>query len=391
MFSNYFQPISQKLIDFKNNLNNNQIGSQMICFENNEFPDITKVDIALMVIPENRGSSDKFAPSSYIEFRKSFYSLFQGEWSFRIADFGDLKLGESVKDSYFALSDIVSNLLSQSVFPVIIGGSHDLVFPIYQSYESFSKGVNLLCVDSRFDLIDAEISMTNSKNFVGTILKQENNHLNHFINLGYQSYFCQNDESHLLEKMFFESYRLGELRANIKESEPFVRSSDIVAIDLSSMKQSDSPGSSNPSPNGIEAHHACTISRYAGMSDRVSSFGIFEFNSLKDVNYQTTYLIGQIIWYFIEGFSLRINDYPSSKTINVNYQKYLIPIKDSNLEFVFYKSKKTNRWWFSSSLEYEEEASYKQKILPCSYEDYLATVSGDIPKRILRVLKSASI
>ena len=391
MFANYFESLPKTLTDFKNELNSNQIGSQLTCYAENKFPDITNIDIAIMVIPENRGSSDQLESCACLEFRRSFYSLFRGKWNFRIADFGNLILGESIKDTYFALTDIISNLLSQSVFPIIIGGSHDLVFPIYQSYESFSKGVNLLCVDSRFDLIDAEINRINSKNFVGSILKKENNHFNHFINLGYQSYFCQNDESHLLEKMFFESCRLGDLRANINEAEPYIRSADIVALDLSSIKQSDAPGSSNASPNGLEAHHACVISRYAGMSDRVSSFGIFELDYLKDINYQTVALISQVVWYFIEGFSLRINDYPSAKTVNSNYQKYLIPIKDSKLEFVFYKSKKTDRWWFSTCVDLDEETNYKKKILPCSYEDYLNTVSGELPKRILRILKSTSL
>ena len=61
-----------------------------------------------------------------------------------------------MKDTYFALNDIISSLLSQSVFPIVLGGTHDLAYPIYQSYQSFTKGVNLLCVDSRFDLMDVE-------------------------------------------------------------------------------------------------------------------------------------------------------------------------------------------------------------------------------------------
>ena len=278
--------------------------------------------------------------------------------------------------------------MSQSVFPLVLGGSQDLVYPMYQAYGSFTKGVNLLCVDSRFDLIDADGLNINSRNFIGYIIKQEPNHLTNFINLGFQSYLCQNDESHLLEKMLFESYRLGNLRENIKESEPYLRSADIVSFDLSAIKQADSPATSFPSPNGLEAHHACVISRYAGMSDRVSSFGLFEFDSLKDSNHQTANLMSQIIWYFLEGFTLRTSDYPNSKTININYQKYLIPVKHSNLQFIFYKSKNTGRWWVSSSMEFDQETNYKETVIPCSYEDYLNTISGDIPKRIYKVLKT---
>jgi len=388
MFSNYFESVSKEILDFKSKLNQNSLGFHISCYDGDAFPDIETTDIALIIVPENRGSRIKLPPNNYINFRKAFYNLFQGNWKFRIADFGDLKPGLELKDTYFALNDIIASLLSQSVFPVILGGTQDLVYPLYQSYESFTKGVNLLSVDSRFDLINEDALNINNRNYLGYIIKKEPNHLSGFTNLGYQSYLCQNDESHLLDKMLFETARLGDLRENIKSSEPYLRNADIVTIDLASIKQSDAPGTTSPSPNGIESHHACVMSRYAGMSDRVSSFGVFEFSEVYDIREQTVNLISQIIWYFLEGFSLRVNDSPSINNINVKYQKYIIPIKDSELQFIFYKSKDTGRWWFSSSMEFDDEANYKEKIIACSYEDYLQTLEGDIPKRIYRILKT---
>ena len=390
MFANYFDPICVSIASFKEQLNSNTIGHHIDCYTDNNFPDFSNADVALIIVPENRGSQIPFELATYTNFRKAFYSLFKGIWKLRIVDFGDLKSGADVKDTYFALNDIVSSLLSQSIFPIILGGTQDLVFPIYQSYESFTKGTNLLCVDSRFDLINEDMHNMSSRNFLGHMIKQEPNHLSHFINLAYQSYLCQNDESHLLEKMLFETCRLGNLRDNIREAEPYLRNSDIVAVDLSSIKQSDAPATTSPSPNGLEAHHACIISRYAGMSDRVSSMGIFEYQSILDQNNQTANLIGQIIWYFLEGLSLRIRDYPNANNINTNYQKYLIPVKDSDLQFVFYKSKNTGRWWVSNSIEFQEDSNFKEQVVPCSYEDYLKTTSGDLPKRICRILKRIS-
>ena len=65
-------------------------------------------------------------------------------------------------------------------------------------------------------------------------------------------------------------------------------------------------------------------------------------------------------------------------------------VKNSNtqLKALFYKSKDTGRWWFSSSMDFDNEANYKEKIIACSYEDYLQTLAGDIPKRIYRILKA---
>ncbi len=388
MFNNYFDPVSSDLISFKETLNPNAIGFHVDCYNGDSFPDIEHADIALIIVPENRGGKSEVVIDSYDGFRKSFYQLFRGNWKFRIMDFGNLKSGSNIKDTYFALNDIISSLLSQSVFPIVLGGTHDLAYPIYQSYQSFTKGVNLLCVDSRFDLIDVDMFKINSRNFLGYIIKEEPNHLSHFMNIGYQSYLCQNDESHLLEKMLFETFRLGDLRANIAEAEPYLRNSDIVTIDMSSIKQADAPGTTFPSPNGLEAHHACIISRYAGMSDRVSSFAVFEFDPHKDLCSQTVNLISQILWYFLEGFNLRVKDYPNAKNINNNYQKYIVPVKDSDVQFLFFKSKNTGRWWVSSSIELDKEVSYNNKIIPCSYQDYLSASDGNIPKRVYRILKS---
>jgi arginase family enzyme len=393
MFLNYFNPVDEEIFRFKQTLNQNNLGYDIDCYYT-QFPDFSKSDFALIFVPDNRGSVSCDLSHAHLQVRKAFYNLFKGNWNLKIVDFGNLNLGKDLGDTYFAINDIVSNLISQSVFPIIIGGGHDLTYPIYQSYQSFTKGVNILCVDSKFDLIN-DVESINSGNFLGSILKKDPNHLNNFVNLGYQKYLCQNDESHLVEKMLFETCRLGDLRGDVKEAEPYIRASDIVSFDLSVVKCSDAPNSTNPSPNGIDAHHACVISRYAGMSDRVSSFGIFELAeiaaSYSDIRFDSTVsLVAQILWHFLEGFSLRINDTPSVETLNNNYQKYLIPIPDTDLQYVFYKSKVTNRWWVSSSMDFDSESSIREHIVPCSYEDYLQANSGEISKRIHRLLKLKS-
>ena len=160
----------------------------------------------------------------------------------------------------------------------------------------------------------------------------------------------------------------------------------MISFDLSSVRQSDAPSVVNPSPNGLFSHEACILSRYSGMSDRVSSFGIFEINNESDLNNQTSNLISQILWYFLEGFSLRIGDYPSKKTILKNFTKYVVPLDDEDFQFIFYKSKLSGRWWISSSTS-QISKSKREIILPCSYKDYIDSVEGKIPSRMMRMLK----
>ena len=47
---------------------------------------------------------------------------------------------------------------------------------------------------------------------------------------------------HEMEKMLFETFRLGDFRKNIQESEAYLSNSDLITFDLSSIKESDAPG-----------------------------------------------------------------------------------------------------------------------------------------------------
>ena len=387
MFSNYFNPISSEILELKNNAIPGTIGESISVFSDGNFPDFQKAEVAIFGINENRGLLCEESVSMNMDtVRKSLYSLYMGNWKIRILDLGDFKIGKELTDTYFAVTDLISNLISDGVVPIVIGGGQDLCYPIYKSYDSFNKGVNICAIDSKFDMISPNTLRLNSNNYLGNIIKEDPNHLNSFTNIGFQSYFVQKDEVHEMEKMFFETFRLGDFRQNIEEAEPYLRNSDLIIFDASSIKQSDSPGVVAPSPNGLFSHEACILSRYTGMSDRVSSFGIFEINSEKDINNQTSHLISQIIWYFLEGFSLRIGDFPTKKTISKNFKKYVVPLDEEDFQFIFYKSKLSGRWWISSVTSTEVPLN-REVILPCSYKDYLDSVSGKIPARMMRMLK----
>lgn len=72
----------------------------------------------------------------------------------------------------------------------------------------------------------------------------------------------------------------------------------------------------------------CAISRYAGISDKVAVFGLFETQSGE----LFSQLEAQIIWYFIEGFNFRANEYPF--TSKEDYTKYIVPTEEVELQFL---------------------------------------------------------
>jgi len=386
MFSTYFLPPSEEVMKIKKESASGTIGSAISVFDGQEFPDLDQAKIAIFGVNESRGTLASGANIKMNSFRKSFYQLYLGDWDFKMIDLGDFKVGKKLEDTYFGLTDLVSNLISVGILPIIIGGGHDLCYSIYKAYESFNKGVNIASIDSRFDLISEDINKLNSRNFLGYIVKESPNHLNTYTNIGFQSYFVHKDESHEMKKMFFETLRLGDFRKNIEESEAYLRNSDIITFDASSIRQADAPSVISPSPNGFFAHEACILSRYAGISDRSSTFGIFELNCFEQKNNQTSSLVAEIIWHFLEGFSLRIGDFPSGKKLAINFNKYLVPIDQGDYQFIFYKSKLSGRWWMSSITD-SDSSNLPETIVPCSYQDYLDAVDGRVPSRMTRLLR----
>ncbi|MEM9650306.1 MAG: arginase, partial [Bacteroidota bacterium] len=162
--------------------------------------------------------------------------------------------------------------------------------------------------------------------------------------------------------------------ANIALAEPILRSSHIVSMDLRAIRASEMGLYKNFSPNGFTGREICAIARYAGMSDKVSLFGIYEGEN----SAQAFQMIAQIIWYFIEGISFRITEFPSSKS--EDFTKFTVPTDTE--ELIFYKSHVTERWWVEvPSILPEHTKTNSVALLPCTEEDYLDACNQNIPER----------
>lgn len=369
----FLKPLDNNIIQLINSLSSQQLGSKITLHTTTDFPDLNTIKIAILGVLENRGDVLQNTTVDLTEIRKEFYSLYPGNWDTSIADLGDIVAGNSISDTYFAIKEVVSELLKKKILPIVIGGSQDLTYPLYRSYDTFEQMVNLVAVDSKFDFGKESEPLSNSS-YLTKIIVDEPHNLFNYSNIGFQTYFNSQEEIDLIDKLFFEAYRLGEISNNNALAEPVLRDADIVSIDLTSVKSADSGNLNSFIPNGFNGKEICVLSRYAGISDKVSLLGIFNHNNSK----QESVLLAQIIWYFIEGFQYRSNEYPFGS--KEKYTKYIVPLDDD--ELVFYKSNKTDRWWIE--LPFISGVNNKLKkstLLPCSYEEYLGACDNEIPER----------
>lgn len=370
----FLSPVNNEIIEFKNNLSSQQLGSKVAFHTDKDFPDLDTIKIAIIGVLENRGNTilgDTNLNLDYI--RKELYSFFPGNWHSTIADLGDIAQGSSLDDTYFALQKVAAKLLRKNIIPILIGGSQDLTYSLYRAYDNLEQMVNLVSIDSKFDFGKQDEGIT-ADSYLSKIILDEPNNLFNYTNIGYQTYYNSQEEIDLIEKLFFDAYRLGEISNNIELSEPALRDADLVSLDINAVKSSYSGSFTNFIPNGFDGKEICSLSRYAGISDKVTSFGIFNY----DNSNASAIIIAQIIWYFIEGVNYRSNEYPFGT--KDNYLKYIVPLETD--ELVFYKSNKTGRWWIEINFFIDKHNKQnKNTLLSCSHNDYLGACNNELPER----------
>lgn len=382
MIYEFLTPIDKESLLNGTELHPGQIGNYMFIYDGKGV-DLSDFNIAIVGIDDDRGSktnSGSCRAADYV--REEFYQLFlpPAEREFKVIDLGNIKRGETVRDTYFAIASVVTELIVHKVIPVIIGGSHDLSYGQYLGYRSLQTLINLVMVDERLDMLENPEKELDSDSFVMNILTQTPNYLFNYSHLGHQTYLNDYKLVQTLESLNFDCHRLGLIRQNMEEVEPILRDADMLSIDISSIRQADAPAHANASPNGFSGEELCQITRYAGLSDKLTTLGIYEMNPGFDNNRQTAKLVAQMIWYFMEGYYSRVGDYPV--TID-EHLKFTVHVKDADHDLIFWRSRKTDRWWME--LPYGDKQKFaRHQLVPCSFRDYETACKHELPDRWMK-------
>ncbi len=363
----YFQAVSDS-----GNWKGQQLGAH-VSKHLSDFPELQKNSCALFYVPECRGSGVENTKSS-TKFRESFYRLHhERDWKIPIYDLGDILPGNTLEDTYFAVTKVVSELVKNNIIPILIGGSQDLTVAMYNGYEKLEQLVNICSIDHSLDLgtPDEEI---NANGYLSQILLKRPCYLFNHANIGLQIPYASAKEFDLFEKLYFDICRLGEFNQDFTKAEPHIRNADIINIDFQSVKASETMNVDGI-PNGFYAEQICQISRYAGISDKVTSFGVFNYES---INKLSDHLLAEIIWYFIQGMMSRKGDFPiGSKS---DYTRFTVFLDGPGREIVFFKSNKSARWWMEVPYPPQSGTKYERHhMVPCNKLDYDNAMNNEMP------------
>jgi formiminoglutamase len=329
-----------------------------ILLHRNAIPDLRKVRAAIIGVGEKEANI----------LRESLYRCACPFPAGAVADLGNLRKADAA-----LLIPVLYELISGKVLPMVLASKNELAGAQFLAYQEAKALVNLAVVDESFQL-DGPYA---------PLLRPRHAQLFHFGMVGLQVHQSAPAAVEFLNKHHFDVVRLGKSRAQLEETEPVLRDADLLAFHLSALKQSEAPGVETPTPSGFFTEEACQLCRYAGMSDKLTSFGIYGFRPDADRERQTAQVAAQMLWYFLEGLFARKGDYPAS---TAGLTEYVVDFRKQNYQLTFWKSVKSGRWWMQVPVATKRKHE-RHRLVPCSFQDYQSACREELPERLLLALQ----
>lgn len=332
-----------------------------------------KADLLILGVPEDRNSGILGAGKAPDEIRRHLYSLNRIGARFKVLDLGNLKLGNTANDSYFALRDICEYFIENKQTVCILGGSQDLTFGITKAFDG--RLFNMVTVDPKLDFKKG-VKNINSENYLSLIFEKQKN-MYAYTALAYQNYFVDQTDIDSINNLHYEVKRLGQVRYDLTSVEPVLRDANVFSFDINAIRYMDAPGQAMASPNGLYSEEACQIARYAGVSDSLQIAGFFNLMPDNDLSSSSSNLAAQVVWHFIEGFYNRNPEDPTEDTDDFNH--FVVDMADVSVALTFFQSRVTGRWWME--IADSEKRNGRFYVVPCDEDDYKKASQGDIPDR----------
>lgn len=163
--------------------------------------------------------------------------------------------------------------------------------------------------------------------------------------------------------------RLSDLREDLSLAEPCIRDSDTLIFNCDSMSAAEAGYMTGMSGSGLTVIEACQLFRYAGAAPSLSTVGIYGYSVASDESGMMANAMAQMIWYMLEGSTLREDPDKSPLT------EYHVQSRDYEHILIFFKSEITGRWWL------QDRTGRK---VPCSFRDYRNACAEEYSDLIIR-------
>lgn len=307
--------------------------------------------------------------------RRALYAMSFPFEGLNIADLGNMRR----QDNSFLIAPI-RELTAGKIFPILIGRNPANMAAQYKAFLSLQSWISFAVADEMLRMNEQEPKDAGA--FLNEVLLRRESKLFHFGLVGHQAHLVHDAAYRFLEERHFDSMRLGAIRDDFGAVEPVIRDADVFAFHMAAIRWSDAPAQQAPSPSGFTVEEACRICRYAGMSDKLKSLGIYGYQAEWDVRGQTAQVAAQMVWYAVDGFYRRTGDFPASTDGLV---EYIVDLKDYEFPLVFWKSSRSGRWWLQLAVKTGRKPQ-RHRLIPCTLNDYRMACRNELPDRLIHAL-----
>ncbi len=219
---------------------------------------------------------------------------------------GDMEAAQSL------MKQEVSQLLAQKVFPILIGGGHDIAYGHYNGISKYigaNKTIGIINFDAHFDLRSNENGNNSGTPFFQIAQDcQENGSTFNYLCLGIRK--DANDKklfqnAHDLGVDYIENkeFSIESAKSIVRKLLDFIQKVDhiYVTIDLDGFSSAYAPGVSAPSPMGFTPKTVLETLEIIIKSNKLISMDIAEMNPKYDVDGHTAKLAASLIHHVLHG------------------------------------------------------------------------------------------
>jgi len=382
-YEEYFQPVAGKV--FAEDYNAEQLGASINYFHGlNEFPDIDEISPEIAIVGIGYDVGDLSAPLNDTPdaVRYWLYKLYAPTSHINMVDLGNFSVRTSLDECCNIFSKVISELLNRNIVPIVLGGGRELMYALYLAYARSGRFCNVCEVSPTLNFTGLS-EILEAENVLGRIMNEPDSFLFQFSNLGYQTYFTPPTLIRLFDGFYFDSMRLGELRKYMEDAEPILRDAHCLSLDLSVVKRADAPNTNHGTSNGLFSDEVCRVTRYAGISSRLTSAGFFGLQPGLSFEAPDTHLMAQTVWHLLEGYCGR-----REETLDVTdpaYLHFIVTIPGAE-PITFYKNQRNEKWWMGvpAAGKRSRQLELNEYLVPCSESDYSLALKGEIPERWLK-------
>ena len=226
----------------------------------------------------------------------------------KISDFGDvICIDHNLEDCQIALSKTITKLINNGIFPIAIGGGHDIAYANFKGISealktSSKKKIGIVNFDAHFDLRPLATQPNSGTPFYQILTENKQ-----------ASYFAVGIQQQANTKELFDiaAQHSVSIASNFEcetfsdalksKLNSFINQVDVIylTIDLDGFSSAYAPGVSAPSPLGFSPNFIFKALDFLMASKKVISCDIAELNPAFDIDNTTSNLAARIVDFIV--------------------------------------------------------------------------------------------